>query len=183
MSGTKLQAEELLKVVRKSGQKAVLDIGCGKVKRGTIGLDHIAGENVDIVSDLEKELPFPDKSLDGIIMYHSLEHVINPVAVLRECRRVLKEGGIIDIKVPHHSNVSAYQIHHKSYWNYYSLDPLVSEGDKSNEQERLFTVVTKELNLTKFKSLNGFFSKRPFLYETYLYRLFPCYEIHFILRK
>jgi ubiquinone/menaquinone biosynthesis C-methylase UbiE len=183
MSEIKLQAKELLKALQESGQKAVLDIGCGKVKRGTIGLDHMPGENVDIVSDFGKELPFPDDSLDGIIMYHSLEHVVDPVGVLRECRRVLKEGGVLDIKVPHHSNVSAYQIHHKSYWNYYSLDPLVSEGHKSNEQEKLFTVIRKELNLTKFKFLNSFFSKRPFLYETYLYRLFPCYEIHFVLRK
>jgi ubiquinone/menaquinone biosynthesis C-methylase UbiE len=183
MSQAKLHASELLNTLQKSGQKAVLDIGCGKVKRGTIGLDYIAGENVDIVSNLEEELPFPAGSLDGIIMYHSLEHVVNPLAVLRECRRVLKPSGTLDIKVPHHSNVSAYQIHHKTYWNYYSLDPILSQGDKSNEQEKLFTVIKKELNLTKFKSLNAFFSKRPFIYETYLYRIFPCYEIHFVLCK
>ena len=183
MSETKLKVKNLLEKLGNSGKKAVLDIGCGKVKRGTIGLDYISGENVDIVSDFGKEMIFPDDSLDGIVMYHSLEHFTDPVAVLKECQRVLKKGGEIDIKVPHHSNVSAYQIHHKSYWNYYSLDPLVSEGNKSNEQEKLFTVIKKELNLTKFKFLNSFFSKNPFLYETYLYRIFPCYEIRFILRK
>lgn len=175
--------KELLNEQKEKGEQIVLDIGCGKTKRGTIGIDHLPGPLVDIVADFGKGIPFPNNSVDGIIMYHSLEHVTDPVFVLEECRRVLKVGGALDIKVPHHSNVSAYQVHHKSYWNYFSLDPLISDGGKSNEQQKLFSLVKKELNLVKFKFLNEFFSKRSFLYETYLYRIFPCYEIHFILKK
>lgn len=175
--------KKLLSHYEGRGEKIILDIGCGKIKRGNIGIDFFPGDSVDIVADFGKGIPFPDSSADKILMYHSLEHVSDPVFVLEECHRVLKDGGLIEIKVPHHSNVSAYQIHHKSYWNYYSLDPIVSAGDKSNEQHMLFSLIERELNLVKFKFLNSFFSKRPFLYEMYLYRLFPCYEIRFVLRK
>lgn len=183
MSEGSYEADTLITTVRERGQEAILDIGCGKVKRGTIGLDYIAGPHVDIVSDLDRGLPFSDESLDGIIMYHSLEHVVDPVHLLEECHRTLKTGGTLDIKVPHHSNVSAYQVHHNTYWNSYSLDPIITEGAKSNEQKMLFRVVKKELNLVKFRFLNSFFSKRLFIYETYLYRVFPCYEIRFLLEK
>jgi ubiquinone/menaquinone biosynthesis C-methylase UbiE len=174
---------ELLNHHKEKGKQIILDIGCGKVKRGTIGIDRFPGVLVDVVADFGKGIPFPDNSVDGIIMYHSLEHVSDPVFVLEECHRILKNGGLLDIKVPHHSNISAYQIHHRSYWNYYSLDPVVSTGGKSNEQQKLFSLISRELNLIKFKFLNTFFSKHPFIYEMYFYRIFPCYEIHFILKK
>lgn len=175
--------QELLNKKREKGEQIILDIGCGNMKRGTIGIDHFPGPFVDIVMDFNKGIFFPDNSVDGIIMYHSLEHVVDPIFVLKECRRILKEGGMLDIKVPHHSNISAYQIHHKSYWNYFSLDPVVSEGKKSNEQQKIFSLISRELNLVKFKFLNKFFSKYSFLYEMYFYHIFPCYEIRFLLKK
>ena len=40
----------------------VLDIGCGRQKfPGTMGLDERAFPGVDVVSDLNNRLPFPDK--------------------------------------------------------------------------------------------------------------------------
>lgn len=46
-------------------------------------------------------LPFEDNSVDVIHMYHFLEHVRDAVAMLRECERVLKVGGHMNIVVPH----------------------------------------------------------------------------------
>ena len=56
-------------------QPKILDIGCGTKKRGNIGLDLYPFEGVDIVWDIQKGLPFPDDSLDGIYIYHVLEHL------------------------------------------------------------------------------------------------------------
>ena len=46
-------------------------------------------------------LPLPPDCVDAIILSELLEHVCDDLAVLRECQRVLKPGGIMAITVPH----------------------------------------------------------------------------------
>jgi SAM-dependent methyltransferase len=43
----------------------------------------------------------PVDPYDAICLYQCLEHLADPVAVLRRCRGWLREGGIIVIEVPH----------------------------------------------------------------------------------
>ncbi len=45
-------------------------------------------------------LPFPDDYFDAILLDSVIEHVADPLAVLAECKRVLKTGGIIFIVFP-----------------------------------------------------------------------------------
>lgn len=84
----------------------LLDVGCGT---GWIA-DHFAdytgvdgspdavaaagerGRNVQL-HDVDRPLPFPDESFDGVVLKDLLEHVADPVAVVREVRRVLRPGG------------------------------------------------------------------------------------------
>jgi SAM-dependent methyltransferase len=50
--------------------------------------------------DVDQPLPFPDASFDGVVMKDLLEHVADPVAVVRESRRVLRPGGHVFASSP-----------------------------------------------------------------------------------
>lgn len=55
----------------------------------------------------EDELPLPDASVDRILLLHCLEAVDQPLAVLKECWRVLAPGGRIIAVVPNRTSVWA----------------------------------------------------------------------------
>jgi SAM-dependent methyltransferase len=60
-------------------------------------------------------LPFEDESVDGIASYHTLDHLANPIRVLAEIQRVLKDGGWFVNIVPHYaSELFASDLTHKS---------------------------------------------------------------------
>lgn len=84
-----------------------IDIGCGQgQKEGFIGIDlhepTKGWENVDITCDVRDGIPFEDNSVDEIYSAHFFEHLAKAevVPVLRECNRVLKKNGKIEIIVP-----------------------------------------------------------------------------------
>jgi ubiquinone/menaquinone biosynthesis C-methylase UbiE len=52
--------------------------------------------------NLSPTLPFPDSSFDLIVCKDILEHLLDPLAVLKEAVRVLRRDGAIVISVPNH---------------------------------------------------------------------------------
>jgi SAM-dependent methyltransferase len=64
-------------------------------------------------------LPFEDASVDTIFAFHFFEHLTGAHAIrlLRECERVLKPEGTINIVVPHRLSQMQWQdLDHKSVW-------------------------------------------------------------------
>jgi SAM-dependent methyltransferase len=53
-----------------------------------------------IAGDVEEPLPFDDATFDGVVLKDLLEHVADPVAVVREVHRVLKPGGRVFASSP-----------------------------------------------------------------------------------
>lgn len=56
----------------------------------------------DTHADLRNRLPYADESVDFIFNEHFLEHITREegIAFLRECRRILKPGGIFRVSTP-----------------------------------------------------------------------------------
>ena len=80
-----------------------LNLGCGRdIRQGWINLDKIQYPGVDIVFDLDTfPYPFCDNTFDAILMQDVLEHLRDPITVMREIYRISKDGCIIIIRTPH----------------------------------------------------------------------------------
>jgi SAM-dependent methyltransferase len=53
-----------------------------------------------------QEANLPEGTFDVITLFSTVEHLAEPVAVLRECRRLLREGGVVVIKTPNFSSLN-----------------------------------------------------------------------------
>lgn len=58
------------------------------------------GANIRFLAGDGERLPLPDDFFDAILLDSVIEHVHHPSAVLRECHRVLKRGGIVFVVFP-----------------------------------------------------------------------------------
>ncbi len=74
-------APEVVETARRSAQKL------------TTGPDNIVWEVADVHA-----LPYPDNSFDVVHAHQVLQHVADPVAALREMRRVCRPGGIVAVR-------------------------------------------------------------------------------------
>jgi SAM-dependent methyltransferase len=91
----------------------LLDVGCGSAWLAGhfadyTGIDGAAeavaaaqakGRNV-VHGDVDEPLPFPDGAFGGAVLKDVLEHVADPVALVREVRRVLVPGGRVFASSP-----------------------------------------------------------------------------------
>jgi 2-polyprenyl-3-methyl-5-hydroxy-6-metoxy-1,4-benzoquinol methylase len=114
----------------------LLDIGCGSGQflqqmqlygwevegvdfdsKAVEGVKKRYGFNVHVGS-LES-IGYPDNSFDAITMSHVIEHVHDPVALLKECYRILKPTGYLVAVTP---NINSWG-HKKFEENWIHLDP------------------------------------------------------------
>src|SRR5438067_1473759 len=61
---------------------------------------------------------YKDAFFDVVLFNHSLEHMYNPVAILREVHRVLKPGGLLIINIPNAGSFEAWLF--SEYWTQWS---------------------------------------------------------------
>lgn len=111
--------------------QSVLDIGCGEMPYKSILTNHsceyrgVDIENPDyqktVVPDLfwdGKNLPVKDNSQENILLIEVLEHIPDPLSVLKEAHRTLKSDGLILITVPFVWNL------HDAPYDYYRYTPF-----------------------------------------------------------
>jgi SAM-dependent methyltransferase len=90
----------------------LLDIGCGdkpykkfwsSVVSDHVGVDHelsFHGKSKVDCTASAYSIPLADDSFDSVICNAVLEHLEEPEAALRECKRILRQGGIAIYSVP-----------------------------------------------------------------------------------
>lgn len=109
----------------------VLDVGCGngailmrlKAKGWQVkGLDvdekaieYARQKNqLDVDLGLLTEMSYEEASFDAVFLNHVIEHLFNPLEVVKECMRILKPGGVLVLVTP--NNQSFGQMHFGRFW-------------------------------------------------------------------
>lgn len=176
-----------------------IELGCGNSKpEGSIGIDMVALDGVDIVANVEDGLGFiPDNSVDLINSRHFLEHVSNFEALLREIHRVLKPAGIHRVTVPYFSNPHYYSDYtHKQFFGLYSFDYFATQETQLKRKvptfynDLRFNITKRHLNFKSQFFLRNILKRIPKLifnasdywqelYEESFSYTFPCSEILF----
>ncbi len=98
-----------------------LDIGCGEgnvlsdaFRQGwnAVGIDiadnripEARADGIEFRKGNLFDVAFPDCSFDGIYMDSVLEHVLEPVRMIKEIRRILRPGGVLYVGVPNEDSL------------------------------------------------------------------------------
>ncbi|HWS87103.1 MAG TPA: methyltransferase domain-containing protein [Pyrinomonadaceae bacterium] len=80
-----------------------LNLGCGlRFHPAWTNVDFVAGDPSVVAHDLRRGVPFGDEQFEVVYHSHVLEHFSKADAepFLKECRRVLKPGGVVRVAVP-----------------------------------------------------------------------------------
>ncbi|MFA6383721.1 MAG: methyltransferase domain-containing protein [Parcubacteria group bacterium] len=167
-----------------------LNLGCGrKIKDGYVNLDLYPLPGVDVVADIEKELPFENDTFDEILTEHVLEHMHDLDPLLRELHRITKRGGLIKIFVPHFSNFGAYtDPTHKRFFGYFTMDYYTEKNEMNFYTPVRFRIRKKKLCFYITKTSRYSFENKPLayivnlaplVYERFFCWIIPAQEVYY----
>lgn len=129
-----------------------------------------ANVSPDYVCDAAN-MPFEDNYADIIICSEMLEHVPNPVAILKEMKRVLKPGGTLYICVPFSEHIHGLPYDYGRYTFVWWNKQIEDLGFICQSLEKQGGYFATRLNMNKrhFKFMRRKNRKNPFLVFPYLY--------------
>jgi len=160
-----------------------LNLGCGRdAREGYVNLDFSKFDGVDVVHNLNKfPYPFKDNEFDEVYASHILEHVDDLTKVMKELKRICKNGSKVIIRVPHFSCGLTYNDPtHKIFFGYFTFDVFT---DKCFYELPKFKILHRKLNFTRmaFTSLNYIFNPliniNPAIYERFFCWMLPASEV------
>ena len=101
--------------------KRLLDVGCGSgdflhrmrargwtvlgVEPDPVAATTARGNGLDVRDGMLSDAAFSSDFFDAIVLSHVIEHVHDPIAVLQECARVLRPGGVLVLLTPNLTSV------------------------------------------------------------------------------
>jgi SAM-dependent methyltransferase len=182
-----------------TGVLKTLDVGCGTAKEnGAFGLDQFALPGVDLACDLNQPWPLADGRFDRVVFRHSIVHLASLEHALREARRVVRKGGIVEIISPHFSSDNAFTdptMRFVTGWR--TMDYYCSNGSMIygyygqvglRIRERRIYLYRAELKRSRHRVIAALFwpveallNAQPRLYEKFLCFIVRGNEIRFVL--
>lgn len=112
-----------------------VDLGCGKLKRGDIGIDISSATDADIICNLGfEDIPLEDEIATKVTAYDFIEHVpfvvwdnsqrkTPMIHLFNEVWRILKPGGVFEMFIPFYPNLEAFRDPtHCTFWTEETID-------------------------------------------------------------
>lgn len=187
-----------------SNQRRLLDIGCAfgymleaaqQYGYDSWGLEisHAADEAAKLGFNVLKvsleETAFCDEYFDIVTGIDVIEHIPEPMRFLKECKRILKSGGILLLVTPNSSSLPArimknkwshYKAEHLHYYSQFSIKKLLSNSGFININ------IKKAIKYLSLAYVTGLYEKyQPHDVETRIFKkleyLFPQILIDFPL--
>jgi len=121
-----------------------LNLGCGKdIRPGWVNIDKVEHSGV-MAHDLKDPLPFPDDTVDYILANDVLEHILDFERVVKDCHRVLRPGGVLEVCVPYGF---APILYHVRSFDERTMDGFLIGDHETNslEEEPLFKLVSRKV--------------------------------------
>lgn len=147
--------------------KKILDVGCGTNKvKGSIGLDVVKLEGVDVVHDLDVyPWPFEDNTFDEVYMLDVIEHLSDVIKGMEEIHRILKPDGLLHIRVVYWNHKYSFSDPtHKHYFSEVTWEFFTGER-RAYYTKCLYNMIRfeytydrKSRKLFRFKKLMRFLS-------------------------
>ncbi len=175
--------------------KIILDLGCGKKKRdGAIGVDYSDRHGADFIHDLNLfPYPFESDTVDEVYLDNILEHLDDPMRVMKEVHRISKRGGLVKVIVPYFRSMWAFiDPTHKHFFTVDSFayyDPrhvICQRYDYTDTRffvERIVFNETIHARWLTRQMVVKLANKWPNRYESYLSHLYPLDDITYYLTK
>jgi len=141
-------------------RRRLLDVGCGSgdflLRMRARGWDVLGVEpdpvaataarrsDLDVRDGMLADADFADDTFDAIVLSHVIEHVHDPIALLRECDRVLLPGGVLVMMTPNLNSIG----HRRFGADWRGLEPprhlhVFSVGALTSCAERVGLVVSE----------------------------------------
>ncbi len=187
----------------RAGGGAILELGCGPAKQvaGAIGIDMLDTDAVDVLGEAVAALKrFPDRAAASVHSFHFFEHVPDLDALLHETARVLDDGGVMEVVVPHFSNPYFYSDPtHRAFFGLYTFSYLADEklfSRKVPNYGKGFGFELRSVDLVFKSPFTGRNAMKRLvgslvnattafkeLYEENFAFIIPCYEIRYVLAR
>lgn len=155
-----------------------LDLGCGRLKKGRLGIDRFKDPGVDLVMDLDAlwvggeeyneaahledlipvqgRMPFPSDSIKSIVSHHALEHIGEGfIRLVDECYRILEPNGFFRIIVPLFPSHSAFaDPDHKRWFGEGTFETFCADMEGNHWMESFSTPYTASRFLLTNKDMS-----------------------------
>jgi len=113
----RLWDRRLKKLLRRGAGGSLLDVGTGIGQFLAVARPHFSKVlgtevsasaariarkkyGVDVINDDLEQIDFGESRFDTITLFHVLEHVHDPAAVIKKCHSIMREGSILLVAVP-----------------------------------------------------------------------------------
>lgn len=174
-------------------EKIKLNLGCGKVIKKSspqekwINMDIAKLPGVDIVWNLDKyPWPFKNNTFDEVYASHVIEHAADLIKCMEELYRIIKQKGMINIKVPFFPGLYAMNDPtHKHFFTYFTFEYFTPDHTYDYYSKAKFYIVKRKIIFSwnpYLKWISQFINVHPKFYSRYLSFILPSNELQIILQ-